>query len=330
MVHSDVIARLRALGDQPVDAAGAASVAAATASAATVRRRVSIVAGTGLVVALATVGTVLAVGANGGGTGSADAVGAIRPAAEFECTGPPPWVAETAASDTLPETSLPAESSVAEAADASPGRGDEAREFAEWRAENCPPDTSTSTTSTSTTTSTTSSTTSTTSTTSSTTTSTTSTTSTTTAAPTTTLVDDDACTGPPPFAGVPAEPADPDAGIVPSPRAEEAHEHAAERQACHDGDTGDGETDDGDDGDAGDDDAAPGVPGANANANANANGGGAGNGAGSGSGNGAEGNGPPSGDGPGGDDRPGPASNGGNGGNGGQGGGPPSGRGGSR
>jgi hypothetical protein len=39
------------------------------------------------------------------------------------------------------------------------------------------------------------------------------------------------CTGPPPFAGEPAEPADPDNGVVPSPRAEEAHAFEAWREA---------------------------------------------------------------------------------------------------
>ena len=41
------------------------------------------------------------------------------------------------------------------------------------------------------------------------------------------------CAGPPPFAGVPAQPADPANGVVPSPRALEARAFAAERRACN-------------------------------------------------------------------------------------------------
>jgi hypothetical protein len=46
--------------------------------------------------------------------------------------------------------------------------------------------------------------------------------------------DDDGCTGPPVFAGTPADPADPKAGVVPSPRAEEAAAHADARSGCQD------------------------------------------------------------------------------------------------
>ncbi|MGH9136103.1 MAG: hypothetical protein ACRD0G_03530 [Acidimicrobiales bacterium] len=84
-------------------------------------------------------------------------------------------------------------------------RAAEAAEFAQWRAENCPaPATSEPPA---------------------------------TEPPATSEPADDPCTGPPPFAGVPAEPADPAAGIVPSPRAAEAAAHAAQRQECHDGPT---------------------------------------------------------------------------------------------
>ena len=43
--------------------------------------------------------------------------------------------------------------------------------------------------------------------------------------------DEFSCTGRPPFAGEPAEPADPDNGVVPSPRAEEAQAFEAWREA---------------------------------------------------------------------------------------------------
>jgi hypothetical protein len=48
------------------------------------------------------------------------------------------------------------------------------------------------------------------------------------------LLDDDGCTGPPVFAGTPADAADPKAGVVPSPRADEAAAHADERSGCQD------------------------------------------------------------------------------------------------
>jgi hypothetical protein len=44
----------------------------------------------------------------------------------------------------------------------------------------------------------------------------------------------DECAGPPPFAEVPAEPADPAGDVVPSPRAEEATTFAETRQQCRD------------------------------------------------------------------------------------------------
>ncbi|MGH9246474.1 MAG: hypothetical protein ACRD29_19620, partial [Acidimicrobiales bacterium] len=47
-----------------------------------------------------------------------------------------------------------------------------------------------------------------------------------------------ACVGPPPFAEVPAEPADPSAGVIPSPRAEEATGFAETRSTCRDSDAG--------------------------------------------------------------------------------------------
>ena len=47
-------------------------------------------------------------------------------------------------------------------------------------------------------------------------------------------VADDGCTGPPVFAGTPADPADPTAGVVPSPRADEAAAHADARSGCQD------------------------------------------------------------------------------------------------
>jgi hypothetical protein len=46
--------------------------------------------------------------------------------------------------------------------------------------------------------------------------------------------DNDGCTGPPVFAGTPADPADPKAGVVRSPRADEAAAHADARSGCHD------------------------------------------------------------------------------------------------
>ncbi|MGH9186324.1 MAG: hypothetical protein ACRD0U_11000, partial [Acidimicrobiales bacterium] len=48
----------------------------------------------------------------------------------------------------------------------------------------------------------------------------------------------DACAGPPPFAEVPAEEADPAGGVIPSPRADEATALAEARAACN-GESGD-------------------------------------------------------------------------------------------
>ncbi|MGH9119118.1 MAG: hypothetical protein ACRD0A_14920, partial [Acidimicrobiales bacterium] len=44
----------------------------------------------------------------------------------------------------------------------------------------------------------------------------------------------DGCAGPPPFAEVPGEPADPSGGAIPSPRADEATTFAESRAACND------------------------------------------------------------------------------------------------
>lgn len=86
---------------------------------------------------------------------------------------------------------------------------EEVEAFAEWRATNCPDDEVDDDTTTTDTTGTT-----------------------VVGEPTDEGTDDD-CTGPPDFAGEPAVPADPGSGQVPSQRAEEAREHAEERQACN-------------------------------------------------------------------------------------------------
>src|SRR5690606_304281 len=107
MDHSDVIARLRALGDQAVDPAAAGHVASLAAGAAALRRRVTLVAGSGLLVALASAGVVLAA-TGGSDDGAATAVNEVPPADEFTCTGPPPFAADPAAS-TVPVTTVETE-----------------------------------------------------------------------------------------------------------------------------------------------------------------------------------------------------------------------------
>lgn len=221
MEHGDLIDRLRRLGREPIDPDLAVRHLGRLASAQTAGRRPL------ARVAVVAVGCLLLVGAPAAALVAAsrdDGPEPLVPAAtdedggkaELSCSGPPPFAGEPA---------TPADPAAGEVPS---DRAAEAEAFEAWREANCPDDETTSTS-----------------------------TSTSTTTPTAPDAEGeghrdgdgegDGCTGPPPFAGEPATPADPGAGQVPSPRAEEAREHAERRQACGDRD-GDAEDQGGDEG----------------------------------------------------------------------------------
>jgi hypothetical protein len=184
MDENDVIGRLRSMGEAPVDGRSMADHVGRAAGAADVgrrRRRTAAVVAGGLAVLLGAPVGALAVSAAGDDP-PAVVTGDAPPTAggELSCTGPPTFVGE-------PEGDTEEEQAA--------NREAEAEAIEAWREANCPiegtgPD-----------------------------------------AP----AASSECAGPPPFADQPATPADPEAGIVPSPRAAEANALAASRSACPEG-----------------------------------------------------------------------------------------------
>ena len=203
MEHEDVIARLRALGKQPVAPVAAAQLGWSSGAAARPRRWPAVAAAT-LAALTVTTGVVAAVNGTGrpATVGVGDRPDPVPPEGALSCDGPPSSAGEHPSS-------------------APGGRAVEAAELMQWREENCPASTTERT------------------------------------APAEVLADDepaatselagdseattepgdDPCTGPPPFASAPAEPADPAASAVPSPRSSEAAVLATERHACAAGTT---------------------------------------------------------------------------------------------
>ena len=123
----DVIARLRSLADQPLDhRVAAAHLDRATAAAAGVpeHRRTALLAASVAALVLSAAGIVAA----RSGDGASDPAGVVdRPTfveGELACTGPPPFAGQVPDGDTMAERAA--------------NRQAEAREFAEWRAFNCP------------------------------------------------------------------------------------------------------------------------------------------------------------------------------------------------
>jgi hypothetical protein len=124
---NDVIARLRSLADQPLDdRVAAAHLDRATAAAAggPEHRRTALLAASVAVLVLSAAGIVAA----RSGDGASDPAGVVdRPTfveEELACTGPPPFAGQVPDGDTMAERAA--------------NRQAEAREFAEWRAFNCP------------------------------------------------------------------------------------------------------------------------------------------------------------------------------------------------
>ncbi|MGQ0615974.1 MAG: hypothetical protein ACT4PW_03120 [Acidimicrobiia bacterium] len=207
MEHEDHLTdRLRRLGTAPIEPSTAARHVAELAAVAPARRTrwTPAVAVAAALLAVAVPAAAVAFGDDSQPTDVGPAQTPEDPGpggGELSCTGPPPFAGTEPEGDTEEEQEA--------------NRAAEAEAFEVWRAENCPADEER----------------------------------------------DDAeegdaddegppegippgvaegCAGPPPFAELPAEEADPGAGVIPSPRADEARQLAEQRAACG-GEDGEGD-----------------------------------------------------------------------------------------
>jgi hypothetical protein len=185
--HDDLIARLRALSNQPVDDRVAhAHLDRATAAAEVVsgRRRWPLLAACVAALIAPAAGIVAARASSNDGDPTGVVDQPVGVSDEFVCTGPPPFAGPV--------------TDAATTGDEAAARRAQVLEYAEWRATNCSSRDTTSS-----------------------------------IAVDSTAVNT-SCSGPPPFAGSSAEPADPDASVIPSPRAAEAAALAEVRSGCPD------------------------------------------------------------------------------------------------
>lgn len=235
MEHSDLSERLRQMGRNPVDpdvAARHLGVLANTQPARGSRMaRVAVVATAVLLLVAAPAAALVAASQDDDADpvvpAEAPAEGDEPGDLELSCTGPPPFAGEPA---------TPADPS---AGDVPSDRAEEAAALEAWRDANCaddddPDDTDDESDESDEGTTTVPS----------------------------TPGEDAACNGRPPWAGVPATPADPQSGEVPSERSEEAHDRNDAARECR-GETSGDDPDDSDDGGEGNGSGGPpsGVPG---------------------------------------------------------------------